>query len=260
MLIVIHLQVNKLSKIFLFDVDGTLSVNGIIPTSAIKILKQLREAGNKVLLCTGRCLGQLNDILNKIEIDGAILNNGAYAYVDNLVIYDNPIPTDLILSLAQKGLCLGILSKDCYGIINFDAEVMAAFIKHFELAMPERLSLDYVKNNPIYSLGIYTFDSLVDTINDYQDLNFIKVCDVGYDIVKKGVSKASPIASLKTIYPDHEIIAFGDNYNDIEMLKASDVAIVMPTSPKKVKEIADYITTDVLADGIANAIKFYLKL
>ena len=44
------------------------------------------------------------------------------------------------------------------------------------------------------------------------------------------------------------------------MLKASDVAIVMPTSPKKVKEIADYITTDVLADGIANAIKFYLKL
>lgn len=247
---------SKLSKIFLFDVDGTLSIDGIIPKSAVLVLKHLRKAGHKVLLCTGRCLGQLADILNKIEIDGAILNNGAYAYLDNKVIYENPIETDTILSLAKSGLCLGVLSKDCYGIINYENKVMQAFVKHFELKMPKEVNIDYVKNNPIYSLGIYTFHSLVDTINDYQDLNFIKVCDVGYDIIKKGVSKATPIAYLKEAYKECEIIAFGDNYNDIEMLKAADIAIVMSTAPKEVKEIADYVTTD----GIAYAIKNYLKL
>ena len=64
-----------MSNIFLFDVDGTLSVNGIIPKSAKDTLKYLRAKGDLVLLCTGRCLAQLGDVLPEIDVDGYIINN-----------------------------------------------------------------------------------------------------------------------------------------------------------------------------------------
>ena len=76
-----------MNRIFLFDVDGTLSVGEIIPDSAIKALEELRSNGDIVMLSTGRCLGQMKDLLNKISIDGAICNNGAYAFIGDDVIF-----------------------------------------------------------------------------------------------------------------------------------------------------------------------------
>ena len=67
------------------------------------------------------------------------------------------------------------------------------------------------------------------------------------------------VKKLKEIYKDKRIISFGDNYNDYEMLKDSDIAIVMPTAPKEVLDIASFITKDCLDDGIMYAIKEYLK-
>ena len=57
----------KLNNIFLFDIDGTLSKDGIIPKSAIDIIKKIRKNNDYVLLSTGRCMNQLTDVLDKIE-------------------------------------------------------------------------------------------------------------------------------------------------------------------------------------------------
>ena len=54
-----------------------------------------------------------------------------------------------------------------------------------------------------------------------------------------------------------EIIAFGDGENDLEMLAFAGVGVAMGNADEEVKEVADYVTTDIDDDGIWNACKHF---
>ena len=51
--------------------------------------------------------------------------------------------------------------------------------------------------------------------------------------------------------------AFGDSINDMEMLQYVPHAVGMGNAVPEVLQIVEYQTTDVLQDGIANALKHY---
>jgi len=54
-----------------------------------------------------------------------------------------------------------------------------------------------------------------------------------------------------------EVIAFGDNYNDIEMLKAVGCGVAVGNAKEEVKEIADEITLPGKEDGVAATLEKY---
>ena len=247
----------KLNNIFLFDIDGTLSKDGIIPKSAIDIIKKIRKNNDYVLLSTGRCMNQLTDVLDKIEVDGLIQNNGAYASLNNKVFYEHKIDKEVINRLLNNKEVIALLSKDYYIRLN-DNPLYFTFTDYFKIDAPILGDLSII-NEGIYSLGVYTYSPKEFNRNLYKELDFIQVNPYGFDVVSKGVSKGKALKKLKELYKDRRIIAFGDNYNDYEMLKEADIAIAMPTSPKKVLDIASFVTKDVLDDGIYYAIKEYLK-
>ncbi|MDE5868012.1 MAG: Cof-type HAD-IIB family hydrolase [Anaeroplasmataceae bacterium] len=249
-----------MNKIFLFDVDGTLSVDGIVPNSAKDALVYLRNKGYLVLLCTGRCLGQMTDLLNSIHVDGIIANNGAYASLNGIPFFEAPIDNKEIKKLIDKKLCLGILTKDEYGVVLEDEDVLNEFCAHFKIQRPKHLDLENIFSKPIYSLGVYTKEDMTNTIEELANLHFVKVCEVGYDIVSKGISKATAIKALKKLYPDAKIIAFGDNYNDLEMFEVADEAYAMASAPKALKVLATGVTKAPLEDGILYAIKELMRL
>ena len=58
------------------------------------------------------------------------------------------------------------------------------------------------------------------------------------------------------ISPD-ELMAFGDNNNDIEMLKFAKIGVALGEGTDKVKAAADYVTTGIDDDGVYNALKHY---
>ena len=53
------------------------------------------------------------------------------------------------------------------------------------------------------------------------------------------------------------VMAIGDNFNDKEMLKYAGIGVAMGNAPDGVKAIADYITSDVHHDGVAQAIQHF---
>ena len=79
-----------------------------------------------------------------------------------------------------------------------------------------------------------------------------------YEIMPKGCSKASGMRLLAKHLniPMEETVAIGDGENDVPMLECAGRAIVMGNAPEKVKELADFITTDVDKDGIWNALRW----
>ncbi|MBU3200452.1 Cof-type HAD-IIB family hydrolase [Clostridium estertheticum] len=80
------------------------------------------------------------------------------------------------------------------------------------------------------------------------------------EIMPNNVSKTSAIEILMSKFniQRSEIIAIGDNYNDISMIEFAGVGVAMGNAPEGVKEYADYITSTNDEDGVAVAIKKYI--
>ncbi|MGN1272035.1 MAG: Cof-type HAD-IIB family hydrolase [Lactobacillus sp.] len=93
----------------------------------------------------------------------------------------------------------------------------------------------------------------------YSDLDFVKSSPTLLEIVLKGVSKKSAVEIVAQEYGVSlkDCIAFGDNYNDEEMLKAVGHPFIMGNAPEDLKKEfkPENITLDNNHDGIAKVLE-----
>ena len=82
------------------------------------------------------------------------------------------------------------------------------------------------------------------------------------EIMNKGVSKGNALSVLcKLLNIDSQnVMAIGDNENDIPMLKFAGTGIAMGNGEDIVKEMADYVTDTNDNDGVANAINKFISI
>lgn len=244
---------------YLFDVDGTILVDGEILDSTIEAISDLREEGNMVMLATGRSLGQLKEILDKISVDGIVQNNGAYAHMGKEVLFSSPIDPEIIKDMNNRGLNLGVLTKDKYVRFLNTNKAFKKFAESLNIEEPKKASTEIIDKEPIYSVTICDTDISNIDIKKYPDLKFMKVSEYGYDVVNKNVNKASVFPAIEKKYPQGHIIAFGDNLNDLEMLDEAYCSVCMPHAPEVCKKASSYVTRDAKSDGIAFAINNFVK-
>ena len=57
-----------------------------------------------------------------------------------------------------------------------------------------------------------------------------------------------------------EIIAMGDNYNDIEMIRFAGMGVAMGNAPDDIKETAKYVTDTNNNDGVRKALDKFFRL
>ena len=106
------------------------------------------------------------------------------------------------------------------------------------------------KKEEIDNLEIYINSNLQDKIIAYRSKpSYLEVAD-------RSISKKTAIEELlKQKYPSlslENILAFGDNYNDIEMLKAVGLGVAVANAKPEVLSISDIITDTNKEDGVAN--------
>ncbi|KEO72806.1 Cof-type HAD-IIB family hydrolase [Anditalea andensis] len=93
-----------------------------------------------------------------------------------------------------------------------------------------------------------------------DDLHLYRSKDTYIEIAPRKISKASALKALLDSRYDiqmHEVMAFGDNYNDIELLKAVGLGVAVGNAREEVKAIADEITHSSIDDGVAFMINKY---
>lgn len=73
------------------------------------------------------------------------------------------------------------------------------------------------------------------------------------EIMDKSVSKAVGIKVMLEHFGlgAEESLAFGDNYNDVEMLELCGRSVAMGNAPEAVKKLADAVTLTNEEDGLA---------
>ena len=99
------------------------------------------------------------------------------------------------------------------------------------------------------------YKSLMD-LYEY-DLHIYKSKDTYLEIANKKISKKSAIQTLLDIeFPKldwKQVIAFGDNYNDMEMLDAVGMGVAVGNAKPEVLAMANFITKTNKEDGVAMA-------
>lgn len=76
------------------------------------------------------------------------------------------------------------------------------------------------------------------------------------EMVPKGLNKAVGIAAVCRLYeiPWEDTVVFGDSNNDLSMFEYAATKVAMGNGSKKIRELADYVTTDMFHYGIKNGL------
>ena len=94
----------------------------------------------------------------------------------------------------------------------------------------------------------------------YPDLSIAQSAPYFIEIMVTGIEKGKAVR----IFSDYlgvslaETIAFGDNYNDLDMLKTVGKGYVMANGPVEVQKAIGHVTADHNQDGIAKILNTYL--
>ncbi len=82
------------------------------------------------------------------------------------------------------------------------------------------------------------------------------------EVVRKGVHKAVGLKKIAHYFhiPQENIIAFGDEDNDLEMIEYAGIGVAMGNAIVELKKIADHETSTNQEDGIGTFLADYLNL
>lgn len=77
---------------------------------------------------------------------------------------------------------------------------------------------------------------------------------IWYEIYDKTASKANAVLQVKELVKADELVCFGDNLNDISMIKAADTGVSVENACEELKKISDFVIESNNNDGVARFI------
>lgn len=246
-------------KIIFFDIDDTLSRNGIIAEHNKATLEQLAGTDIKLVISTGRSKAILPaDILALLEadvLDAIICMNGQYSFDKSGRISHYPLSaeqTDKIVRLCQQS---DLIHK-------FDSATHIAWsgendrLREFNAITPNSIvDPEYYKSNTVYQCSVF-FNNQQEKMQDVDfaqyDLKLVHWHQIGADILPADASKARGIKDVCKYYAvdASECMAFGDGMNDLEMFDLVGYAVAMGDAKQELIARADFVTGTIEEYGI----------
>ncbi|AKP51890.1 Cof-type HAD-IIB family hydrolase [Cyclobacterium amurskyense] len=101
----------------------------------------------------------------------------------------------------------------------------------------------------------WLYDQLIENFS--SSLHLYRSKDTYIEIAPKSISKASGLRQIlaEAAIPMAEVLAFGDNYNDISLIEEVGYGVAVANARDEVKKVAKEITESNTADGVAITIE-----
>lgn len=256
-------NINDYEALAFFDLDGTLlNAESKLDDEVITALHKIRENGILPVIATGRGHFELDEIMAKTGITGAIAMNGQFIKLDGKTIYSEAIPTETITKLVNvANSCneaVAFYDTDGYYVNRLTDFVKKAY--EYTHAAPPAVKSDHYLTHEVNMLLVLT-DKL-SQVEFYKtavpELNFFKNSPSSIDITNIATNKGTGVKKLVEILGfTGETYAFGDGRNDLHLLAACDHKTAMGNAVPELKEIADFISTENTNHGIVNAFKHW---
>ena len=269
-------------KLIASDLDGTMFEKGnVIPETNLKAINDINNSNINFTICTGKTyslfknicqdigtgygiFGNGNQIINLKtgeEIYRKLLRNEDVLFCINTAkklklhvhLYTNKeVITEKLLYMDLRNFELTKNDKN----VDLEFKIVTDIQEYVERENPEILKLvisaekdlailkeEFVKNKNLQVNLIRKVDKYRDEIigKEYEYL----------DIMPAGINKEQALEVLENYLKidKSEVLAIGDNLNDLEMIKDSGVGIAVANAYDEVKEVANYTTTTTAQNG-----------
>lgn len=262
------------------DMDGTLLTEEKKISSYTKeMLIKAQEKGYRLILASGRPTRGMENYAKDIHMDqyhGLLLSyNGSYVVdlSDQHVYFHKPLSIELskqILKHIQSFDVYAMIDRDEYMFVN---DVYAPHVRHesknvghnFLCEVQDLAQFCHFPLNKIIVCGDKDYLK-----QHYQQIakpfigqvNSMFTGEVYYEFNAFNVNKQKALEATLHQFNSgmDQVIAFGDGYNDREMIEHACIGIAMENACDELKEIADDITSSNEEDGIGKALVKYLDL
>lgn len=281
-------------RLLALDLDGTLlNSRGQLSERSRRALEQAREIGVRIAIVTGRRFRDARPIALELGIDIPLIShNGALTKHARTLetVAATLLPLDAAREVLRVGRSAGgdaLVSDDpegagvmVYDHVSGDNRALAEYLRwarhihgdDFGEAVRKVDSLeDYLDHAPVH----VAFSGRCEAMRELNDIlhrelgAIVKIFPTLYaprdfgllDVVHPQASKGAGVAAVAAelgVNPD-EVMAIGDNLNDLEMLHFAGTAVVMENAEPALRDIPGFhLTATNDEDGVARAIEEYV--
>lgn len=258
-------------KIIASDMDGTLLNNeNSISEGNANAIKKAQAMGVTFVVATGRSYDEVKPLIDAAGINAPMINfnGGATTTETGTQIHSFPILKDeakkVIKLLKDEHVFFKIMTSD--GVYSDDP------LKYDEAVVKLQLQpIHYVDsyNEIIDNAEIDLFKVLIRKTDGADDLSVIKnkieentslvVTSSGDNNLEVNHNNAQKGIALKRFADDlgipmSDVMAIGDNLNDISMLKAAGVSYAMENGHQENKDVSNHRAKTNVEDGVGLAI------
>lgn len=259
------------------DIDGTLYNSEKEITAATKeAVYKAREAGKVIAIASGRPIPGIRDVSQRLELaekggyimgynGGRILNVQTGEYISEITLPPEYVPR--IASLAAKyNVAVVGHAPDVLVTESPDDEIINLEARLNKMPVEKIHSLAEYSDFSLYKCIITgTGETLAElekiAAKEFEDeLSVYRSEPYFLEILPFGIDKANAIDILAAhlgITKD-EVIACGDGFNDLSMIKHAGLGVAMANAQPVVIEAADYVTDSCDEDGLVPVIKKFL--
>ncbi len=264
-------------KFLCSDLDGTLlSTKSDVSAFAITEIARIRNR-MQVILVSARMPKSMVYVQQDLGIlhEPIICYNGAYVLHGGVALASTEIDIAMVRGIFEMsqghGIHLGLYHKNEW-YVDRDSERVQKEIRYTKAVPVFRDTETTLSDWEQRTIGAHKLmlmgtkdstDAIFPKLQDFfgTGLNLYRSNDTLIEIAPRSVSKMSAIRHLLgNRASPRDVVAFGDNYNDMEMLKNVGCGVAVGNARAEVKAIADYITLKNTEDGVAHFIQKHLVI
>lgn len=256
-----------------FDLDGTLlNESHQLNLRTVQTIAQVRQAGIKVFLASGRTYHSMRPFHTKLELDTpmACYNGAKIVFAPN-EIQEQGLPAVVVKELIQisreEQVHLNLYNNEIWYTERPKSPEAEQYSEKTHM-IPQGGSLDALaEQSCTKALFIADPDRLERLaplvrarLGEYIDLT--SAMSQFLEVLQKGVNKAwaiKQIAKRLDLNLD-QCLAFGDGLNDLEMIQAVAHGVAMENAHPTLKQHAQAIAGHHKQDGVANYLQAYFDL
>ena len=239
------------------DLDDTLMRDDkTVSELSLRVLERLRVSDIKTVFATGRSKKSALSMTPPEYFDGMVFQNGAVVYADNELIYIRLISATDTRKIAKQAEAIGIkvvAETDKTHYANANLKGYIDWISSYEEVdfnlvdvSAEQIMLRVLRPSDLQFLEA----ALPNTVYyEHGRENYVQ-------IMQREATKLNGILALCNYYdiPIEDVVAFGDDTNDMSMMSGCGKGIAMGNAIPLIKDIADEICDTNQNDGMAKYI------
>ncbi len=273
-------------RLLAIDIDGTLLNSQFhIPPANLEALGRAHEAGVEIVLVTGRRHTFALPIAQQLGFNlGLISSNGAITRSLSGELFHR----DLLPLATARELCAAMREYRGNTVITFDTETKGALVLERMDELTGSIQRWLEKNmqfidfvvpieqalitDPVQAMFCGTIERMrgaLQALADFALHDRITVLRTEYpprdlcivDVLNQGCSKGHALErwAVHRGIPREQVMAIGDNYNDIEMLEFAGIPVIMGNASSELRGRGWMVTAAHDEAGVAQAVEQVLS-